>query len=194
VYTNGVSENDLQVLRNHVVIDPTLRHHESAFKLRSGWKRQELIQLACLSYLIGTEDEFLAWEIRKSIGEAIEKFSFEDRLIFENLIYHRNIDSFIEFLIDTNIWHSSEFFGFFSKKELKRLTHKLVFSIRRADLTVVYAQRKRGYNDKGSRTEDHNRRNVGDDYTFNEEYEAITSRRFVYESTRDLIRGLLGQW
>ena len=175
-----------KVLRNQVVIDPNFPGRQTKFRFK-GWSRKELI-LLYLCCLIQPSDIF--WYARLDIEEEANKLSYEDRLIFELLKDIRSYNELLRFLRDTNEWSSRSFFGWF-KQQLPVVLKKFNSCIYVQEPgPVCQPQRKRGYNDKGSRTLPHNNRNTGDDFSFIERQQRIERQRKLLSDTTALLRGM----
>jgi hypothetical protein len=174
------------VLRNQVVINPNFRGRETKFRFK-GWSRKELL-LLYLCCLIQPSD--ILWYARLDIESETRKLCSSDRVIFEYLKDVRSFNELLLFLRDTNEWSSRSFFGWF-KQQLPIVLRKFISCIYYQEPAKVnQPQRKRGYNDKGSRTLPHNNRSIGSDYTLIELQQRIELERKVPQDTADFLRGM----
>lgn len=169
----------IKSLMDHVIVSPTF-HNVSTFQLQHS-KSKDLFELAILSWYLGD----LGILLRLDIEERVRKLEEKDFYKIPIGICLRSKEVMLLFLLETSLWSSEEFFGaFFQKKD------NPIKKLRTAKLKkVVQPQRKRGYNDQGSRAEDSYwkyARNNSDDY--NEQVE-IEERRKIHEDLPLIIKG-----
>jgi hypothetical protein len=103
------------------------------------------ICLAIGSWYLGD----LGWVIREDLRDSLRYLSLEDRALLEILLDNKATMKL--FLLDTSLWHTREFFGNLLPRALWIIAH---LRFRTTCPVVRYPQRKRGYDDKGSRAQD----------------------------------------
>ena len=138
------SERRIKVLRNHVVIDPNLLWANEA-KTVVPRTLNERIALAIASWYLG---EF-GYTVREDLRESLISLSLEDKFLVELLLSSKA--QMIEFLKNTSLWHTRDFFGNLLPLAETILLH---LKFRYPSVKVHRPQRRRGYNDKGSRAVD----------------------------------------
>jgi len=140
----------------------------------------DLINLSILSWY-GNE-EFL-WYVRELVLEKLVHLCLEDQLIVKLLLVSKA--QMENFLLDTSLWHTREFFGnLLAKNVLERLRYS------ENGGKVKYPQRKRGYHDHGSLVEVH-RWKPKHDYSLTDLQQKIEKERDCHEATVDFIIGLI---
>lgn len=143
-----VNSERLEVLRNHVVDNSNFHWENSTFFDLRSLSLVELIRLAIWSWYAPEEIKFL---LQLDLEQSIKKLSFEDSIILEIILSSKA--QMLIFLQETKLWHSREFFGNILDPNCDLVN---LLKIRNHGFKkIVLPQRKRGYNDKGSRTPPH---------------------------------------
>lgn len=133
------------VLRNQVV-DISTSGREYRFELRF-LKVNELTMLAIFQHYAPVEFQ---WELRFAIEQITKRLPPEERQLILWLTFaHRGEVEL--WLIENNLWSTREFFGNILPNGLQKT---LTLRLRKIIVRVEKPQRKRGYNDKGSRAKD----------------------------------------
>jgi hypothetical protein len=175
------AHNENMELTKQVAIDPNLLER-IWIELPQGLN--ETLALCIGSWWL---PEILGILIREEIRERrLNKFSFEDKFLIELCL--KSKPETILFLLQTSKWHTRDFFGNFQKLIYKWC--KIISFDFRGQRKVKYAQRKRGYNDKGSAVPISKWRPVSD-WTLTELQNEIYQKRQVYTDTTKLSEGLL---
>lgn len=130
----------IEVLRRAVIDSPTfLRDYTVSIK---GNKLISLRGLAVISYYV---PETLGWKIREILEEKSKKLNFKDQLRLQCLLISK--ESCLVYLFETQEFSSHEIFGNLLREGLQELQRLKIYIPR---YQLVKAQRKRGYDDKGS--------------------------------------------
>lgn len=142
---------------------------------------QDLIGLAILSWYI---DPRIGILLRLDLREKIKNnFDLE---VLEFFLYSKG--EMLSFLIETNLWHTRDFFGnIFNKDKNVRLL-RLVrprFKTRRKPKRV---QRHRGYRDKGSRRKDEEKHSL---WISTDEQLKIEEERKIHKDSILLLRNFI---
>lgn len=171
---------DLKNLRSDV-IDSSNLHCENLtiFNLR-GVSLEDQICLGLLSWFIPEEIGLL---LRLDLESRLKYLGPEDRILCQQFLQSK-AQSLI-FLQETNLWHSRELFGNILKRNLDRFL-KLTPLSRKLKRT----QRKRGYDDKGSRVPSHRWLPRFSDILTNEQNQ-IEEKRQSLQDTHALLQGLI---
>jgi len=176
----------LQVLRNHVLVSPNLGQEIRISSLKK-WKFKELVALAVATNYV---EPWFADMLKERINEVTKRLPQEYQLILELLLTDYKGEALC-FLIETQLWHTREFFG-----NIVKLGQQRILELR--SYTVSYkkpkiAQRKRGYTDQGSRApEEHRiRREALEDY-HQELHLLLEDRKRSYHDTINFALGGLG--
>lgn len=167
-------------LKNHVIVNPNFL---SENYLVLPYDLKGILALSIGSWWVPKELGFL---IREDIREKrLKRFNLEDQFLIEICLTRRAYC--LNFLNETRIWHSRDFFGNFTEEIMKRL-NRLRF--RRIDTKVVHPERKRGYDDHGSRVED-SRWLPKSDWSLTDQQNAIEEQRKSQEDTLNFTLGFL---
>jgi len=143
---------------------------------------KELMGYALSSWYIPDELGIL---LRISLEEKSKQYSYEDRTILQ--LFLQSKAETIIFLIETNLWHTRDFFGNFLK-DIEKSIIKLRFS--NINRKVKAIQRKRGYHDHGS-LKPKDRWLPTFDYTLTQLQNEIELKRSSQEFSLQFIRGML---
>lgn len=174
------SLNRIETLRNQVADNPNFL---SENYLVLPYKLKSLLALGFLSWWISPEIGVI---LREDIREKrLKRFSLEDQVLLELILHSKEIS--INFVSDSNLWHTRDFFGNFlveGNKCLERLR------FRRISTMVVYPRRKRGYDDHGSRVPD-SKWLPKYDFSLTELQNQIEERRKSQEDTINFMKGFL---
>jgi len=179
-----VPKRTVLLLESEVVDSSNFHRGLTVFRLRS-LDFSEKVFLAIASWYL---PESIGIILRLDLEESFRQNSLEDQVVLRTLVFNKS--SCLEFLLETTLWHSRDFFGNIVSKE--NLTRKFPSLLSLAPLhrKVKKLLRKRGYNDHGSRVPDH-RWKPKFDYSLTELQLSIEIDRKVAQDTLDFIRGLL---
>lgn len=170
----------IETLRNHVVDNPNFL---SENYLVLPYKLRSIQALAFSSWWISEEIGVL---LREEIRDRrVKSLNLEDQVLIELFLESKELS--IQFVNETTLWHSRDFFGNFLFEVNLRLSR---LRFRRISTKVVYPKRKRGYHDHGSRVPD-SKWLPKFDYSFTEEQNQIEEERQSQEDTINFIKGFL---
>lgn len=137
---------------------------------------------------------FASWWVPQELGILIREDIREKRLKRLNLedqtflsLFLENKALMINFLEETSLWHTRDFFGNFIQEALYQLTR---LRFRRINTKVSYPQRKRGYHDHGTLVPS-SKWLPRNDFTLTEQQNEIEENRKSQEDTLMLIFGFL---
>lgn len=172
---------DDQNLRNRVLDNSNFRGTSTFFDLRN-INLKDFIRLSILSWYLPKEVSIV---LRMDLEEKIKFFSPEDRFLLKQFLYSKA--EMLIFLQETNLWHSREFFGNILNKK-----HNLdkYFKLCPKSTRVKKLQRKRGYQDQGSRVPDHEWLPKSD-YSLTDLMLEIETKRQTHLDTLSFVRGVL---
>lgn len=181
-----VSQN-LNDLRNNVIAISNLQSENSKFspfKLRD-LDKKNFIRLSILSWYLPEEVSIL---LRLELSEKIKYYSPDDRVIFQQLLKSKAI--MLIFLQETSLWHTRDFFGNILAKQFKldRFFRSKSECFR---TKLKFKQRKRGYDDHGSRVEDH-KKLPKYDWSLTELQIEIEEERQVSHDMDEFLLGFMG--
>ena len=171
----------LNDLRSNV-IDSSNFQNLTFFRM-SGLKLQERLELAIISWYLPEEIGFV---IREDLHDSQRLLSLDDQLLIE-IVCSSKAEMLI-WLTETSLWHTRDFFGNWPKDIHGKLRRLLKISPLHRKVKRV--QRKRGYDDHGSRVEDH-RWLPKFDYTLTEKHRELEQRRQTAKDTFSFIQGML---
>lgn len=178
----GLYHTDVEVLRSKVIDSSNLFYDNLTVFYLKDTKLDDLIRLGIFSWYVPREIGIL---LRMDIELKAKKLSPEDRSLISQFLDSK--ERMLVFLQETHLWHTREFFGnLLSKKH--SLDRFLNLSPLRRKLKR--AQRKRGYNDHGSKTPEH-RWLPTSDYSLTELQNLIEEKREIFNETSKFIEGLL---
>jgi hypothetical protein len=146
---------------------------------------RELDDLICLA--------ILHWYIKDQRVQLYLRLELERVSYFaENFIIRLLLESRAEmklFLIESSLWSSRSFFGnLFTLERISKLGKIVKFKKR--SRKVRRPQKKRGYDDKGSKREDYKWK-PSVDWSLNELHQKIEKKRSSAVSTSQLARGMI---
>lgn len=140
------------------------------------------IRLAIWQWYVPEEISFV---LRMDLEQKVKDFSLEDRFLCEQFLSSKA--EMLLFLQETNLWHTREFFG-----NLLKTNHQLLKLLKPTVQPgrVVVPKRKRGYDDHGSRVEDHKWK-PSHDWSLTELMNLLYQERESLADTLSLNRGFL---
>lgn len=171
---------DLETLRSNVIDSSNLQCQNLTIFSFRGAKLEDLICLGLLSWFIPNE---IGIYLRLDLEEKQKHLHPEDRILLQQFLKSKS-ESLI-FLQETSLWHSREFFGNILRRNLNRFL-KLSPLMRK----IKSVQRKRGYDDHGSRVPSHRWKPRHSDI-LTEKQNLLEEQRQIYSDTAALIEGLL---
>jgi hypothetical protein len=175
----SASSARISALRNHVVVSTTFQSY--SFNLRRR-KSSELFELCILGWYLGD----LGWLLRDSLLQRVSQMADDDKYKIPCGICLLSEAQMKNFLRETTLWTCREFFGtYFKSNVLNSL--RVIFPSKR----IKKIERKRGYNDHGSRAEDSywkQARNFAEDTLLQLE---IEEERQTRKETLDFLSGFL---
>jgi hypothetical protein len=134
-------------LRARIVDNPNfLEAFENGLRLKSR-ESEELLAITFLSWYL---PETIGFLLRFELENYMKLFNDKDKLLFR--IFSSSREESLIFLFHTKRWHSRDFYGNFLRKGLEGL--EAIRPRLRTKRTIKKANRKRGYNDHGSRRPD----------------------------------------
>lgn len=144
-------------LSSSVLIDATRKTENFENRIRIKTREKKVLEtLAILSWY---KEPWIGWMIREEIEEMI---SLENSELSYILILLKSKESMILFLLDTLLYHSDEFFGFFSTEtklaQVLKISTSFVFKRTSKPKELVY---QRHYKDKGSLKLPHEDHSIG---------------------------------
>lgn len=191
VFVHRVQErlqNSVEFLRNQVVINPNLRSSDLKFYGLSRMTIEELEALLIWVNLCYPKEDW-SYRLRFTIEERIERRPLDNwRLV--PLLATSNQNPEVETLLlfqDKTNGDMRPFFGNF-ETHLRRALRKLRV-VTQENLRVRKPQRKRGYNDKGSRNPDSAWKHARAFWQDRLDQEEIERQRQTFLDTIDFLRG-----
>jgi hypothetical protein len=170
-----------KTLRNHVLDNTNFLGTDFFFKVKR-INVNTFIKLAITSWYMDEEVKFV---IQADLEEKIKTFPIEHRSMLQQLLYSKA--EMLIFLLETNLWHTREFFGNILT-DLDQLDAVLKPSI--SITKVKKVQRKRGYQDHGSRVLSH-KWMPKSDYTLTEMQNTLEEERITQQDSANFLRGFL---
>lgn len=177
---------DLNDLRSDVIAISNFQSESSLPIYRLGnLGKKDFIRLSIFSWYVPRE---IGVTLRLELEERLRYFAPEDRIVLNQFL--KSKANMLIFLQETSLWHSRDFFGNILGKNnnLDRFFRSKFFSLNKR---VRYSQRKRGYDDHGSRVEDH-RKLPKYDWSLTELQNEIERNREIYQNTEDFLQGFIG--
>jgi hypothetical protein len=178
--TRNVTESD-SLLRKQVVVDPNFLILDLDRIYFPSRKLDDLLALSLASWWLPEEFRYY---VQFELHRMKNYFTLEDQVLFELLLSSKA--EAIIFLMETNLWHTRDFFGNFLPKA-EKMANTIKF-FRKNKNIVKRPKRKRGYDDHGSRRPDH-KWLESHDISFTEEQNLIEQKRDAKESTSHFLRG-----
>lgn len=177
-----VNSENLKTLRSYVIDSSNFHWELTTFFNLKRKSLDDLIRLAIWSWYAPEEIKFL---LQEDIKEVSKNLSFEDKIILEIILLSKT--EMLIYLQETKLWHSRDFFGNILDQRVNLLgSLKLFFRNKK----IVKSQRKRGYDDHGSRVEDHQKLPKFD-WSLIEAQNEIELRRETHICTLQFISGFL---
>jgi hypothetical protein len=166
------------------VADSTISGKEITFKL----SKLNSIEIFELTMIVWDLPEEIQWWLRLDLEERIEKMEIDDSYKLLCQIAVKSKVHLLLFLQETQKWSTREFFGTFltQKSEILRKI-KLFYP----NCKIVYPQRKRGYNDKGTRAEDSQWKYAREYWRDTLLYYEKLEQKEKFQNTSDFILGWL---
>lgn len=169
----------MKELRMQVVDNPNFTENFVGFKLHN-LNLKQLIGLSYGSWILPKEIQVL---LQLDLSEYIKRLSLEDQFIVETILGSKVAAE--GWLIDTQLWHTRDFFGNILPlwaKSLKGL------SFRRVNKKLKRVQRKRGYHDHGTLAPSHTWLPKSD-WSLTEEQNELEKKRDIFKDTLNLLKG-----
>lgn len=165
------------------VLDNSNFHWESQqfFNL----KRINLIDSIRLSILVWYLPEEISYILRLDLEENLRKFSLEDQFLLKQFLSSKA--EMLLFLQETRLWHTREFFGNVLNRNYKLDRYFKIFFLKQK---IKRTQRKRGYQDHGSRVPDHKKKPKFD-WSFTEEQNDLEFKKQTHDETVLFSKGWL---
>lgn len=173
------SKEVMKELRMQVVDNPNFTEEFLGFKLYN----LNLVQMIGLSYVSWLLPEEIKFTLQLDLHEYITKLSLEDRFIVETILGSQVAAE--EWLVDTNLWHTRDFFGNILPiwiNTTKRLRY------RKVNKKLKKLQRKRGYHDHGTLAPSHTWL-PKEDWSLTEEQNEIEQKRDIFHDTLNFLKG-----
>lgn len=171
----------LELLRSDVVDNPNFSYDSFVFNV-STLGPDEVLGLALLSWYAPRE---VSLYLRMDLEKRIKQFLLEDQAKISLCLSSKG--TCLNFLQETTLWHSRDFFGNILDKLSRRLR---VLRIMRPKRKVKRPQRKRGYHDHGSRVPEH-RWKPKSDYELVMKQNQIELERLALKDTISFMEGWL---
>lgn len=166
-------------LRMRVVMDPNFLDSDASFVFPR--KLSEFEALCFLSWYVPEELRVL---IQLDLEVQLQRYSLEDRTVCEILLLSKA--EALCWLIETNRFHTRDFFGNFLRQGLQALKS---LKVKRKSTKVVKGNRKRGYDDHGTLRPSHKWKPTSD-WSLTEEQNEIERKRLSFKDTINFLRGL----
>ena len=169
----------MKELRMQVVDNPNFTEDFVGFKLHN-LNLKQLIGLSYGSWILPKEIQVM---LQLDLFEYIKRLSLEDQFIVETILGSKVAAE--GWLIDTQLWHTRDFFGNILPlwaKSLKGL------SFRRVNKKLKRVQRKRGYHDHGTLAPSHTWL-PKTDWSLTEEQNELEKKRDIFRDTLNLLKG-----
>lgn len=169
----------MKELRMQVVDNPNFTENFVGFKLHN-LNLKQLIGLSYGSWILPKEIQVM---LQLDLFEYIKRLSLEDQFIVETILGSKVAAE--GWLIDTQLWHTRDFFGNILPlwaKSLKGL------SFRRVNKKLKRVQRKRGYHDHGTLAPSHTWLPKSD-WSLTEEQNELEKKRDIFKDTLNLLKG-----
>jgi hypothetical protein len=158
------------------------------------FKKEKLLALCYLSNFAGDLRFWLQESIEKELERRYPSTSIldekQEQILFLSKILMSGEAHAKQFLIDTTLWTTREFFGNYLNEHTLEVLEKYL-DFKRPSNTVKRPQRKRGYNDKGSRRPSHKQRPSVPDANLSLLHFQLELERQKQSDTLALIQGYL---
>lgn len=178
----GLYQADVMVLRSNVIDSSNLHADNlSTFSLR-GAKLDDLIRLALFSWYVPEEVGFV---LRADLVQKGKQLSLLDRTLISQFLKSKAYC--LLFLQETQLWHSRDLFGNLLSKKFQLSRFLKLTPLKRK---IAKVQRKRGYDDKGSKVPEH-RWLPTSDWSLTKLQNEIENQRQSFKDTNAFIEGFL---
>jgi len=168
------------LLSNHV-LDSSNLQEERTFWF-SGRKLKNLIQLGILVWYAPEEIKYM---LLLDLEAEKESLCLEDQFLLSQFLNSK--EEMLLFLLETQMWHTRDFFGNILHKDL---LSEIRISVRRPRTKVSRSQRKRGYQDHGYRKDD-SRWVPTSDWSLTEKQNQWEERKISLQDTLSLSIGFI---
>lgn len=135
-------------LRRAVVDNPNSLREGQNFHFRN--KSKTLREWIILSIIMWWMPPEILCLTKLDLEQKVKRLSLEDQGLISQFLSSK--EKTLLFLLETQLWHTRDFYGNLLKDVEKVITNLSVFYYNR--MKVKYPQRKRGYHDHGSRVPD----------------------------------------
>lgn len=172
----------IETLRSAVVNNSNFHSENQTFFSLRNLKLKDIIRLAIVSWYIPEE---VGTILRLDLEAKIKNLAKEDRTIVELLLQSKG--QMLKFLLETQLWHSRDFFGNILSTKIKLDNFFKPSPPRRK---VRRPQRKRGYDDHGSKVPD-SKWTPKYDWSLTELQMKIETDRKIHQDTVAFLQGFL---
>lgn len=177
-----VIHRDLEILESDVIANSNFHCENLSFFYLKDLTLTDFVRLAIVSWYI---PETVGIVLRLDLEQKLQHFSLEDRTILEIVLSSKA--EMLLFLQQTRLWHSRDFFGNILGTTVNLARFFRLSPLRRK---VKRPQRKRGYDDKGSRVSE-DRWLPKFDFTFTNLQNEIESKKESHQDTINFLKGFL---
>lgn len=173
---------DIETLRSDVVDNSNSHWDNLTFFYLKGLGMKDFIRLGIVSWYLPEEIGIL---LRVDLEEKLKFLAKEDRILCQQFLFSKA--RMLIFLKETTLWHTRDFFG-----NILGTTNNLnrFFKLSPLRRKVKRPQRKRGYDDKGSKVSDEKWKPKFD-FTLTELQNQIEQERKSLKDTQLFIEGFL---
>lgn len=178
-YLKKETKDMMKELRMQVVDNPNFTLKYTGFKLHN-LNLKQILGLAYGSWILPLE---LSIMLRLDLLEYIKRLSLDDRFIVETILDSKSAAE--GWLLDTNLWHTRDFFGNILPQWAKTLNR---LSFRPVSKKLKRPQRKRGYHDHGTLAPSHTWLPKSD-WSLTEEQNEIEEKRTIFQDTLNFLKG-----
>lgn len=176
-----IERTSVKFLRSSALVNPNFLEKYDGTMIISTRDLDDLLVLGILSWYLDKEIGIL---LRLELEEIIH--SNNDLFIINFVLTNKG--SMLNFLLESGLWHTRDFFGnLLTDKRLSRLSKQLKFR-KRVTIDPKRIQRKRGYKDKGTLKRRHE---VHQLWVSTEEHNLLEEFRKTRQDTFDLLQGFL---
>lgn len=168
--------------RTTVADSPKWEEYNYDFYLSNRLKLEDLVLLAMMTWYC--DDENKSWLLKMKL---LEKFEHDSERICISFILSSK-ESMWNFLLDTTLWHSRDFFGNIMTNQRLQRVRKLSKIYRIKQKKAKRTQRHRGYRDKGSLRNNHEYHSF---VSYTKEMNELEIRRQERLDAKSLIQGFL---
>lgn len=169
----------MKELRMQVVDNSNFTENFVGFKLHN-LNLKQLIGLSYGSWILPKE---LSVMLQLDLFEYTKRLSLEDQFIVETILGSKRAAE--EWIIDTNLWHTRDFFGNILPLWARTLNN---LSFRKVNKKLKRVQRKRGYHDHGTLAPSHTWL-PKEDWSLTEAQNELEKKRDIFRDTINLLKG-----